>query len=139
MIMKLYDVVKEILETASAQPSVRTSLEGSVYQLNETKDVLYGAFVATQGQHTIQDGFIRYNFTLFYVDRLTADADNRLLVQSTGVDTLSNIINTLEQKGYEYDGIININTFTERFEAECAGAYAQLYIMLPIEDCVEYY
>ena len=81
--MKLYDVVNEILQVASAQPSVRTSLEGSVYQLNETKDVLYGAFVATQGQHTMEDGFIRYNFTLFYVDRLTAAGYGSLLTCSS--------------------------------------------------------
>lgn len=137
--MKLYDIVQEILATASAQPSVKTSLEGSVYQLNETKDVLYGAFVATQGQHTMEDGFIRYNFTLFYVDRLTAAGDNRLLVQSTGVDTLTNIIRSLENEDLGFDGIVNISTFTERFESECAGAYAQLSFVLPIDDCAEYY
>ena len=137
--MKLYDIVQEILATASAQPSVKTSLEGSVYQLDEAKDVLYGAFVATQGQHTMEDGFIRYNFTLFYVGRLTAAGDNRLLVQSTGVDTLTNIIRSLENEELGFDCVVNINTFTERFESECAGAYAQLSFLLPIDDCVEYY
>lgn len=136
---KLYDVVTKIQDIALAQPSVKTAVEGSVYQLNETKTQEFGAIVITQGQHTLQDGFIRYNFTIFYVDRLTASGDNRLLVQSTGVDTLSNIIMALENDDIAYDGTANITTFTERFEAECAGAYATLNFVLPVDGCAEIY
>lgn len=136
---KLYDVVAKILQIALEQPSVKSAMEGSVYQLNETKTQIYGAFVATQGQHTLEDGFIRYNFTFFYVDRLTASGDNRLLVQSTGVDTLSNIILRLENEDFGMEGNATINTFTERFESECAGAYATLNILLPVDDCYETY
>lgn len=136
---KLYDVVNTIQRIAIAQPSVKTAVEGSVYQLNETKTQEFGAIVITQGQHSLQDGFIRYNFTIFYVDRLTASGDNRLLVQSTGVDTLSNIIMALEGEDISYDGAAEITTFTERFEAECAGAYATLNFILPVDACYESY
>ncbi len=135
---KLYDIVQTIKNIALSQPSVETSLEGSIYQLNETKDVKYAAVVLTQGQHTLQDGFIRYNFTIFFVDRLTASGDNRLIVQSTAVDTLANIINSLSDTDIDLDGDVNITTFTERFEAECAGAYASVAFLLPIEGCAEY-
>lgn len=133
--MKLFDAVKYIERISSAQPSVNTVFEGNVYTLNELKDIRYATVVITQQQHRLEEGFNYYHFILYFVDRLTASGDNRLLVQSTGVDTLTNIIQTLDSDDIEYEGNVLINTFTQRFESECAGAYAELTLIFPADTC----
>ena len=135
--MKLFDAVQYIEKIASAQPSVNTVFEGNVYTLNELKDIKYATFVITQQQHRLEEGFNYYHFILYFVDRLTAAQDNRLLVQSTGVDTLTNVIQNLENDDIEYEGNVTINTFTQRFEAECAGAYADITLIFPSDYCNE--
>lgn len=132
--MKLFEVVNSILNIAKTQPSVNSTYEGNVYQLNETKDIKYGTFVISQGQHKQQGSFIYYNFILYYIDRLTATADNKLNVQSTAIDTLSNIIKTLGEYDFDFSDI-TYQTFTQRFESECAGAYAQVSFIAPEDNC----
>ena len=133
--MKLFDAVQYIERIASAQPSVNTVFEGNIYTLNELKDIKYATFVITQQQHRLQDGYNYYHFIFYYVDRLTAAQDNRLLVQSTGVDTLTNVIRNLEYDDVEFEGNVSITTFTQRFEAECAGAYADITLIFPADFC----
>lgn len=136
--MKLQDIVTTIINIAQAQPSVNYAYEGDVYKLNELKDIKYGVSVLTQQQHKQQGDFIYFNFIIYYVDRLTSTGDNRLNVQSTGIDTLSNIIKSLGQIDFDFDSV-TYQTFTQRFESECAGAYAQISFIAPEDGCAEHW
>lgn len=134
--MTLKEIVNSIVSIAKAQPNVNSTFVGDIYELNHYNDVDYSAFVVTQQQHNInnEEGYIAYNFNLFYVDRLTADESNRLDVQSTAISFLNAVIADLEMLGL----IINdytINTFNEKFNDVCAGAYATLAIRANGADC----
>lgn len=132
--MKLQEIVTTIEGIANSQPSVNQVFEGNVYQLNELKDIKYGVSVITQGQHKQQGGFLYFNFIIYYIDRLTSTGDNRLNVQSTAIDTLSNIIKSMNDLDFDFQDI-TYQTFTQRFEAECAGAYAQVSFLAPTNYC----
>lgn len=136
--MKLYEIINTLQQIASAQPAVNNVFEGSVYQLNELKDIKYASVVISQEQHTQDRDFITYNFNIFYVDRLTADGSNKLSVQSTALDVLANIVLAMDELGFDFTNIY-YNTFTQRFEAECAGAYATVSFLAPAELCADWY
>lgn len=141
--MNLYEIVNKIKEISKAQPNIQLCEEGDIYKLNESAGIEYPAIIITQTQHnkSILDDYITYNFNIFYVDRLTSDYNNKLDVQSQGIQVLKNVFRLLENQNIGIlNQTINFNTFTERFEAECAGAYAALSINVLDLDCEgEYY
>ena len=122
--MTLLDLIHEIEGIAKTQPQVAEIIGGDIYRLNERADALYGVFAWTQGQHTsdIMDDTTAYSFTLFYVDRTTADKSNTAEVQSVGIQVLTNILRTLISKSVGV-GLATFQPFTERFSDECAGVY----------------
>lgn len=138
--MTLLHITRLIEGIASRQPSVNMVVRDSVLKLNDTPANKYGAFVWTQGQHgeSIDTDMRTFRFTFFYVDRLTFDKGNQTEVQSVGIDTLGNIIRALAE---ECDITSwTIDTFTQRFKDECAGAYATLEMRVPIGTaCAEDY
>lgn len=131
--MNLAQLVERLKAVALAQPSIRTVVENDVFRLNAMASVKYGVFAFTQGQHraNIDTGVTTFTFSLFYVDRLTEDASNEVEVQSVGIETLTNIIQTLaDEFGV---GPWTINTFNQRFADLCAGAYATVAVDVPFD------
>lgn len=125
--MTLLDLIHKIEETAKSQPQVGEVIGGDIYRLNERADALYSVFAWTQGQHTldVMKDSTAYTFTLFYVDRLTADKSNTAEVQSVGIQVLSNILRFLMSEGVGV-GLATFQPFTERFSDECAGVYCSV-------------
>lgn len=132
--MTLKEIYNAINTIAGKQPNINTILKsGNVYDLNNDGDIRYAAFCASQQQHRQTENFLTYNFYLYYVDRLTSDASNKIDIQSTAIQVLANIIRTVEE---EYDiefNDITYQVFTERFSTECAGAYANVGIIIPLD------
>lgn len=129
--MTLLETTKLINYVAASQPNINTVIEsGDIFDLNkENFEVDYSAFCATQRTHTITDEFINFNFVLYYVDRLTLDLSNKIEVQSTAIETLNNIRKTLYDMFLDTTLTVgDIETFTQRFTAECAGAYMYVTI-----------
>lgn len=124
--MTLLETIKILEHIASQQPNINGIVEsGDIYDLNKDEyQQLYSAFCITQNTHTIGTEFNVYSFTLYYVDRLTLDKSNKLEIQSSGVEFFSNLLKTINE---DWSGLNvetgDITTFTERFTAECAGAY----------------
>lgn len=131
--MTLFDTIRAIEATASRQPSVQMIVPGDIFRLNSCPDARYGVFGWTQGQHSRSPNspLITYSFTLFYVDRLNEDRSNELEVQSVGIDTLDNILRTLEEDGIEADDGYTFTAFTQRFSDECAGVFAGVRLAVP--------
>lgn len=131
--MTLYDITQAIESIAEEQPAVNAVVRDDIYQLNDHPDWKYGVFGYVQGQHSnVGEGFIRYGFTLVYADRINEEQDNIQLVQSTGVQVLSNILYTLEDEfpvsvaeGVTYE------VFGQRFSDNCAGVMATVGIIVP--------
>ena len=134
--MKLKEIVGNIVDIAKVHPNINSTWVGDVYELNHYNDVDYCAFVITQQQHNInnEEGYVTYNFNLFYVDRLTSDESNRLDVQSAGVSFLMSMVDKIEELQVVVDDY-TITTFNERFNDVCAGAYLNIAIRVNGIDC----
>lgn len=138
--MTLEQTIRIIEQVAKAQPAIKTIVENDIYRINSLPDVKYGVFSFLQNKHNadIDSDLMTYNFTLFYVDRLTADKGNQINVQSTGVAVLNNIIRTLADKfgilamrGYSFQ------PFNQRFTDECAGVYTNVALQVEIDSICE--
>ena len=136
--MTLLETIRLIEEVAAAQPSVKMIVENDVFKLNGCPDALYGVFAFVQGQHTgvTDTDMITYNFSLFYVDRLKADKSNLLEVQSVGVQTLTNILHCLDERGVYCDSY-TMQVFNQRFTDECAGVFCNVALQVLDTPCGE--
>lgn len=131
--MTLSQTTHAIEQVAKMQPAVNMIVRNDIFRLNSLPNVRYGVFAWLQGRHTAdpETDMLRFRYTFFYVDRLTADKSNELEVQSVGVETLNNIIRTLGEQGIWPYGEVEFQTFNQRFVDECAGAYASLTFEVP--------
>lgn len=136
--MTLLETIRTIERVAAAQPAVNMIVENDVFKLNACPDALYGVFAFVQGQHSgdISSDFISYNFTLFYVDRLTSAKDNQIEVQSTGVQVLDNIIRILQDEGIMANPY-SFQPFNQRFNDECAGVFCNVTFEVLNAPCGE--
>lgn len=131
--MTLLQTIQAIEMAARQQPSVNMIVRNDVFRLNTIADARYGVFVWTQGQHIIREDLQTFVFTFFYVDRLTFDKRNEVEIQSVGVQTIGNILRTLEEWGLGYEEW-TAQTFNQRFEDECAGVFASVRLVVPGGD-----
>jgi hypothetical protein len=140
--MTLSQTTHAIEQVARMQPTVNMIVRNDIFRLNSLPNVRYGVFAWLQGRHTAdhETDVLRFRYTFFYVDRLTADKRNELEVQSVGVETLQNIVRTLADQGIWTSGEVEYQTFNQRFVDECAGVYASLTFEVPAGfNCGELY
>lgn len=141
--MTLLETIKLIEYIASQQININTIVETeNIYDLNNNNfQIKYSAFCLQQQRHVSNvEGFITFNFNAYYVDRLTNDKTNKLHIQSTGINILNNIINTIKERVFVSDvSYSEFITFTERFTAECAGVYCSLAITVPVQSLCSIY
>ena len=131
--MTLLETINYLNEVAQSQPNVNGIVEtGDIFDLNKDEfQQKYAAFCVTQNTHSVGEEFTTFNFTLFYVDRLTLDKSNKIEIQSTAVEFFANLIRTIKQNdGFNWTNG-DVTTFTEKFSAECAGAYMSCSITTP--------
>ena len=133
--MTLYNIVSILKSIAASQPNIRTTTDGSVYDvLNTNPAIQYDVFHISQTNHREDENYDYYGFNLFYISRLEDSLENnRLQIQSIGKDVLSNIIRTLcENFAIDYPTITYF-PFTQRFNDLCAGVYCSLQLDVPKE------
>ena len=141
--MTLLETTRLIEYIASRQINVNTIIDTeNIYNLNTNNyQVKYSAICLQQQRHISNiEGFITYNYNIYYVDRLVLDKSNKLEIQSTGINILQNIINIIKDRVWVSDITTSeYVTFTERFTAECAGVYCSISITTPIQSlCSQY-
>lgn len=132
--MTLQETIKAMEAVASHQPSIKMVVENDIFRLNSRADAKYGVFAFVQGQHSasIDSNVITYTFTLFYVDRLKNDRSNQIEIQSVGVQTLDNIIRTLDDMGIYAENLYTFQVFNQRFTDECAGVFCNVNLSVPV-------
>lgn len=132
--MNLLQTINLIEAIASDQPPVNSIVRNDIYRLDSLPAVEYGVFSWLQGQHrtSIDSSLMFYDFTFFYVDRLTADHDNEIQIQSNGIEVLENILMALSDYGL-VAGEHTFRTFNERFSDECAGVFVNVALEVPKE------
>ena len=136
--MTLYELIENIKNLGKSEPNVSFVTQGDIYELNHQQDIDYPAFVVTQGTHfgSSENGLENYGLTLFLVDRLTSDKSNELDVQSWADTGLKNIISRIEEHNLGViQGQYTVQTFTEKFDSLCAGAYVSLNIQVQVLEC----
>lgn len=139
--MTLKQVIEAIEAVGGSQPSVRTIVRNDIYKLNTAPDVRYGVFAWLQNTHTsnADSSLMRWNFTFFFVDRLTDGQGNQVEVLSTGIETLTNIIRALRGAGI-WATDYSFNSFNQRFADECAGIFCSVTFETPVGSlCPEEY
>lgn len=136
--MNLLQTIRAIEGVAAAQPTVSTIVRNDVFRLNSCPAAKYGVFAWLQGEHrTTADGsLMQYQFTLFYVDRLTFGKQNEMEVQSVGIETLENILLALESIGITSEEH-TFRTFNQRFSDECAGVFCNVTLEVPKDTLCE--
>lgn len=134
--MTLQQVIQVIEKVALQQPSVNMIVPNDIFELNSLSDAKYGVFGWTQGQHSasVDSSLVTYAFTFFYVDRLTSDASNQLEVHSVGVQTLDNILRSLDDLDISASAAYTFQTFNQRFLDECAGVYCTVQLQVPVSS-----
>lgn len=132
--MTLQETTRLINWVASKQPNVNGIIEtGDILELNNSSwEQKYSVVCATQESHQVTGDFYTFNFVVYYVDRLTFDKKNQLEVQSTAIEVLANIANSLNVNNNLVDVVVSsATTFTEKFVSECAGAWVNISITTP--------
>ena len=140
--MTLLETIRSIESVASQQPPVNMIVRNDIFRLNAVPDARYGVFAWLQREHSgnVASSLFTYAFTFFYVDRLTEDKSNQMEVQSVGIETLDNIIRTLDEKGVSVDSDYTIQVFNQKFSDECAGAFCNVRLSVPVASaCPEEY
>ena len=140
--MTLKEVIRMIEMVAGKQPSVNLIVRNDVFRLNEKPDAKYGVFAWLQGQHSSasDSAFINYAFTFFYVDRLKADKSNEIEIQSTGIQTLNNIIRSLDDYDIVTETTYTFQVFNQRFADLCAGVFCNVILSVPITGyCADFF
>lgn len=136
--MTLAQLISIMEGVALQQPSVNMVVQNDIYKINSAPSLMYGIFGWTQGQHSGSvTGMQTYQFTLFYVDRLTEDQSNLIEVQSVGCETLGNILRSLDVYDIDVQDY-TIQPFSQRFTDECAGVFVTVSLsVLPTSVCFE--
>lgn len=132
--MTLLETINLLNWMAVNQPNVNGIVtSGDIFDLNKDEyEQKYAAFCVQQDRHDVNQDFTSYRFNLYYVDRLTLDKSNAIEVQSTAVQFFQNLIKTVQEKlpNLEFTNG-QVVTFTQRFSAECAGAYMSCTVTTP--------
>ncbi len=140
--MTYLQIINLIKDIALSQPNVN-SVVREFLDLNR-EDAKYSAVVIQDRDGSrdriVEQDYITYTWHLGYVDRLTYDESNRDDIISTGINIINNIVNTIRNTWFpelEVSVIDRINTFDQRFTAQCAGVYVVLAVNAPVSDCVD--
>lgn len=140
--MTYLQILNLIKNTALAQPNVN-SVVREFLDLNR-EDAKYSAVVIQDRDGSrdriAEQDYVTYTWHLGYVDRLTYDESNRDDIISTGINIINNIVNTIRNTWFpelEVSIVDRINTFDQRFTAQCAGVYVVLAVNAQVSDCVD--
>ena len=152
--MTYLEIVQLLMNTARRSPNINTVVR-EFTDLNR-EGIEYSAIVIQDRdgyrEYINNQDYITYTWYIGYVDMLTEEAvnvmsypapktiDNRDDIVSTGINVINDIINTINNSYYphlELSVSDRINTFHQRFTAECAGVYLVLNANVPLSDCSE--
>lgn len=132
--MTLREVIDRLQRVALTIPDIRTCVVNDILKLNTMRDVQYGVFGVTQNTHTGRQGWMDYSLNLFYIDRLVNGQDNELQAQSHAIEVLQNLLRKVDGLVV---GDVTYNTFTNRFQDLCAGAWAVVTLSTTDSECDE--
>ena len=96
--MTLKNLIDNIAKLAIDQKCINYSAAGtSIYQLNPKQVDAYPVlFQSPTGDHIVNENTTTYEITLYYLDRLTEDSINDIVIYSASIEQLKNIVRGIE-------------------------------------------
>lgn len=127
--MTLYTLIHTLKNISKSHALVNEFGEGDVYEYMNSGEHKYPCVFLTISTVLTDTTSTNYNFTLFYIDRLTDDSDNKVNVQSMGISIIKQIVSKLisEEPVLETSSI-ECTPFTEKFADYCGGAFATITV-----------
>ncbi len=129
--MRYIDLLQELKEIAKSQPNIGFVGSKDIYELNSLPDIKYSVFYITPNSFKLSEDTIDYSLNLYYIDRWD-ETDNNI-IQSTGIEVLTNIINIFNNKfpNIVINYPLEITPFYQKFKDVTSGVYLKLTITLP--------
>ena len=126
--MNLIQTISTLESVAKLQPVVRKVDSGDVYDImNGNGSIEYPCVVISQNNHTEDERWWHFSFTVFYIDRLLDNLDSNMVeIQSIGQEVISNILRQFcEYSDVDFPTNVRYTPFTQKFVDLTAGMYSQ--------------
>jgi hypothetical protein len=125
--MNYFEVNNLIKRAFMAHPFVG-NVYSDVYKDDHTENIEYPCVVYNvQNVSVNSDNTQSLQMIVYYIDRLTAEEDNAIQVQSTGISTITEVMNALQGvDDVDVDGALPFTPFKGQFADNCAGVYCNL-------------
>lgn len=130
--MNISSLMNKIKEIANSVKTVRSSYDGDVYTVWNTKEIKYASFVASITSVERTNNLRTYNLVLYYGDRLMSSGANKNSIWDDATNTIQSVINKMSDSLDCEVGDYTIECFEQKFEDYLAGAFVNLQI--EIED-----
>lgn len=138
--MTLKQLIDAIAKLAIDQKCIQYSAAGtSIYQLNpKSVDAYPVLFLSPTGNHLVMNNYTTFEITLYYLDRLTEDSINDIVIFSAAIEQLKNIIRGIEtlegvmkvEEGYRITNFSDTESFNDRL----AGGFCTIEVTVKNED-----
>lgn len=137
--MQLNELYKIVGESALSKVNVNAYFPDNPYTALQQKSVKYASVCFAVESVRDEEEMRTFTGILYYVDRLTNDGGNWMTVQDNAINTLWSIINDLRHtEGIsDVEPVYTMELFRQRLSDYCGGAYVEINIQVPIDDCIE--
>ena len=137
--MNLTELYDDIKEYALNTQGVNSYTIGDIYTVWNSLHMTYGCFNAALNYVEYEDNDCKFYMTLYYGDKLKNDSSNVYEVQNTGFNAIRNVVSHLVNN-YELEGVetLRIYPFTQKFADTLAGAYADVVVYVPLDNCFNF-
>ena len=127
--MNLYDVLNKLSNIASNHKLIGAYHNGDVYRIMNSAKNTYPVVVFTVDSLQNYQDYSTLNAYMYFIDRLTDDEDNKINIQTNGINVINDIINKLcEINEISVPTPLQYTFFTEKFGDMCCGVYANVSI-----------
>lgn len=137
--MDLQTLYNDIRDYALNTQGVNSFTIGDIYLVWNSLHMTYGCFNAALNYVEFEDNNCKFYMTLYYGDKLLNDSSNVYEVQNTGFNAIRNVVSHLVDN-YELEGVetLRIYPFTQKFADTLAGAYADVVVYVPLDNCFNF-
>jgi len=137
--MDLQTLYDDIRDYALNTHGVNNYTIGDPYVTWNSLHMTYGCFNAALNYVEFEENICRYYLTLYYGDKLLNDSSNIYEVQNTGFNVIRNVVSHLVDN-YELEGVetLRITPFAQKFADTLAGAYADVVVYVPVDNCIDF-
>ena len=135
--MKYYNLIETLKNISASHQIIQEFGEGDVYEYMNSGNHKYPCLFMTMSTINSDTSSTDYNFTLFYIDRLTDDNSNRIYVQSTGISVIQQILQQIVSLNSDVElTSANYTLFTEKFADYCGGAFCEVVLSDVLQNTI---